>query len=129
MSTVSTQETRNIIEKMSILEKRIDDIYSMLQEMRVNQDMHSNYSVYTRPDQNSTLLDVYERDPNPWAIQTSAALDTAVNILSDQVKQRVTKASLDTYKPTLKVLHDNTKGLTAEEASHKTGRKRNTESA
>jgi hypothetical protein len=70
-----------------------------------------------------------DRGPNPWAIQTSRMLTAAMNSLNENTIRDVGRSNFETYKLTLDALDGNPDGLTADQVSKKTGRRRNTESA
>src|SRR5205823_5091573 len=93
----------------------------------------ASHSMQSLPEVGKTsvnaLLSVYDRSPNPWSIQAGQALSTAITVLSKEVRERLDKASTDTYQQTLEALRANPEGLTAEQVGKLTGRTRNTESA
>jgi CRP-like cAMP-binding protein len=69
------------------------------------------------------------KGPNPWALQTSNILTSAMNSLDRTLPERVARTNYETYKGTIDALFSNPVGLTADEVAQKTGRRRNTESA
>ncbi len=70
-----------------------------------------------------------DKGPNPWALQTSNVLTSAMNFWDNVLQERITRASYEKYKSTIDALVSSPSGLTADQVSQKTGRRRNTESA
>ncbi|HYW01831.1 MAG TPA: hypothetical protein VE862_10185 [Candidatus Acidoferrum sp.] len=134
MATDTSKLSKRIdkLEKTLVLQsdlmEQLRDSFKHLTEVVQSQTHGSS----PRPEVHSTagasLIGVYEPPTNPWTIKTSEALSAAISALGQGVTNRITKASYQTYEPTLKALKSARQGLTATAVAKKTTRKRNTES-
>ncbi|MCV0430704.1 hypothetical protein [Nitrosopumilus sp.] len=127
-------EIKLIKTRLGKQEKTLSELRNIMTEIKDNMlttqnSINSSLIRDTSPASNS-MLSVYDRNANPWTIQTSKTLSSTLNSITSQMQKNAeAKRSFSTYEKTLRALATSPNGLTAEQVGKKTKRNRNTESA
>ncbi len=116
------------IERFEKIEKEISKLNATVNEIKVSLNQLLVVSKERSLYQEGSVERI-DKGPNPWALQTSHILTSAMNVLDRTVPERIARTNYETYKATIDALVSNPTGLNADQVAHKTGRRRNTESA
>lgn len=110
------------------MEKEISQLHVAVNDIKTALDKFVGILEEKLPYQESVVRTA-EKRTNPWALQTTHILTSAMNIKDTRALERYAKANYETYKPTIDALASSQYGLGADGVAKKTRRSRNTESA